>query len=149
MSLRQQLVDAVLARFALITTANSYQTNIGANLEEWRTTPLGENETNFLNVRDTEDVIQPDPQGPNSGKRTWALLISAEAVMAETGQNAQHARKAIADIKKAIAIDQTWGGLARRTDEVSDSLMHDRSGARLGGALVQFKIVTSRQPFAA
>lgn len=147
MSLRQQLIDAVKTRFALITIAGGYQTNIGSKLREWHVTSLDTDQLDTLIIRDTIDAVLPDD--PNSGKRTWNLTIIADAIFTAADDNPAKARKAIADIKKAILVDQRWGGLARRTDEVSDQLMIEKEGTRVGGAQVIFKIVTSRKPFEA
>ncbi len=147
MSLRQQIVDAVKTRFALITIANLYETNIGNKLREWHVTSLDTAQLDTLVIRDTIDAVQPDD--PNSGKRTWALTIVADAIFSPADDNPTKARKAIADIKKAIAVDHRWGRLARRTDEVNDQLMIEKEGTRVGGAQVIFKIITSRKPFEA
>ncbi len=146
---RQTLVDRILARFAGITTAGGYQTNIGAKKKEWQTTPLDESESPAILVRDPVDVVRPDPNGPNSSKHTWAQQIIADAVLPESDQNAVEARKAISDIKKAVAVDQTWGGLAKRSEEVSDKLMLDKTGARVAGVQVIFNVITSRRPWEA
>jgi hypothetical protein len=149
MSDRQTLVDRILARFALITTGNGYQTNVGAKVREWQTTPLDENELSTILVRDPIASVRPDPNGPNSSKHTWAQQIIVDVVLPESGQNAVEARKAIADINKAVGVDQTWGGLARRSEQVNEKVMLDKPGGRVGGAQVIFNVITSRKPWEA
>lgn len=147
---RQTLVDRILLRFADIKTANGYLTNLGnTTVKEWQTTPLDESEvaTGKLIVRDPIDTVQPDPNGANSSRRTWAQQIIVDAVLQESDQNAVMARKAISDIKKAVGVDQTWGGLARRSDEVTDRVMLDKTSARVGGVQVIFNVITSRKPW--
>ena len=148
---RQDLVDAVNARFTTgataITASNGYRTNIGAKGKEWQTTPLDAAQMDAILVRDQINRRRPDPNGENSSKHTWALLMIVDAVLSETGQNAVQARKAIADIKQAVAVDPTWGGLARRSEEVSDQIMTDKEGTRVAGAQVVFNIITSRKPW--
>jgi len=146
---RQTLVDRILARFALITVANGYQTNIGAKEKEWQTTPLDENETPAVMVHDPIAQIRTDPKGENSSKHTWATQIVVDAVLPESAQNAVEGRKAISDINKAIGADQTWGGLARRSEQVSEKLMLDQSGTRIAGVQVIFNVITSRKPWEA
>jgi hypothetical protein len=145
--LRQNIVDANLTRFAQITVANGYKTNIGLVVREWQTTPLDETERTAILVHDPIDLVQPDPNGPNSSKRTWALQIVVDAVLQEAAQNAVEARKAISDIFKAIGVDPSWGGLARRSEEVSARILRDKSGANVTGAQVVYKVLTSRKPF--
>lgn len=146
---RQTLVDRILARFATITIANGYLTNVGAKVKEWQTTPLDETELTTLLVRDTIASVRPDPNGPNSSKHTWTQQIIVDAVLQESAQNAVEARKTISDINKAVAVDQTWGGLARRSEQVNEKLMLDKSGARVAGVQVIFNVITSRRPWEA
>lgn len=146
---RQTLVDRILARFALITTANGYLTNVGAKVREWQTTPLDETELTTLLVRDTIASVQPDPNGSNSSRRTWSQQIIVDAVLPETAQNAVEARKTISDINKAVGVDQTWGGLARRSDQVNEKLMLDKTGGRVAGVQLIFNAITSRRPWEA
>jgi hypothetical protein len=142
---RQTLVDRILARFALITTAGGYQTNVGAVVREWQTTPLDEAEITTILVRDPVATALPDPNGPNSSKHSWAQQIIVDAVLQESAQNAVEARKTISDINKAVGVDQTWGGLARRSDQVSEKLMLDKEGGHVAGVQVIFNVITSRR----
>lgn len=150
---RQSIVDAIIARFTTgataITVANGYQTNIGAKGKEWQTTPLDASQLDAILVRDQIDKERPDANGQNSSRHTWELEIIIDAVLSETGQNAAQGRKALADIKRAIAVDPTWGGLAKRSEEVSDQLMTDKEGSRVAGAQLIFKVITSRRPWEA
>src|SRR6266498_1390396 len=130
---RQTLVDRILARFALITTANGYQTNVGAKVKEWQTTPVDESDVTTLLVRDTIATVRPDPNGANSSKHTWTTQIIVDAVLQEAAQNAVEARKTISDINKAVGVDQTWGGLARRSEQVNEKLMLDQPGGHVAG----------------
>lgn len=146
---RQTLVDRILARFALITIAGGYLTDVGAKVKEWQTTPLDESELTTLLVRDPVALVQADENGPNSSKRTWSTQIIVDAVLPESGQNATQARKTISDINKAVGVDQTWGGLARRSEQVSEKLMLDQPGGRVAGVQVIFNVITSRRPWEA
>lgn len=146
---RQTLVDRILARFANIKTANGYQTNVGAKTKEWQTTPLDENELTTILVRDPIALRRTDPNGENSSKHTWATQIIVDLVFPETGQSPAEARKGISDINKAVGVDQTWGGLAKRSEQVSERLIIDQTGTRVGGAQVIFNVITSRKPWEA
>jgi hypothetical protein len=152
-NIRQAIITAIVARFTsgstAITLANGYQTNCGSKGKEWQTTPLDAAQMDAILVRDTIDKERSDPNGQLSSKHTWELEIVVDAVLAESGQNAAQARKAISDINKAVAVDHTWGGLAKRSEQVSEQLMTDREGTRVGGAQVIFKVITSRRPWEA
>jgi hypothetical protein len=149
MNLRQSIVDAILARFATIAIASGYQTNLGANVKEWQTTALDETDvaSGALLVRDPVDTKREDPLGEASSRRTWELQIIVDAVLQESAQNAVQGRKAISDIKKAVAVDQTWGALAKRSEEVSDKLMLDKADGHVAGVQVIFNVITSRKPW--
>lgn len=146
---RQLIVDAMNTRFATITVENGYQTNIGLKRREWHVTSLDTAQMDTIILRDMDDVRRTDPQGHNSGAHNWALRVVIDAILLPADSNPAKARKAIADIKKAIAVDPSWGGLARRTEEVRDSVMVEKEGTRVGGAQVHIDIITSRKPFTA
>lgn len=146
---RQAIVTAIKTRFATITIVNGFRTNIGAIQKEWQTTALDASEKPAHMVHDPADVIRPDPNGANSSRRTWALEIHVATVLQETSQTAAEARKSISDIKDAVRSDPTWGGLAKRSEEVVDRLIRDNTGANVTGALVIFRVITSRAPWEA
>jgi hypothetical protein len=155
MSVRQQIVNAVTARFAGITITNGvaigvpYETDIGAHQTEWHVTSFDPSQLDAVDVWDTIDTQLPDAEGKSSGLKPWALTIIANVVLAPAATNAAKARKAISDLKQAIAIDPTWGSIAKRTEEVSDEIKIAKDGTSVGGAQVIFKVITSRKPFTA
>jgi len=146
---RQSLFDAVLTRAATITIANGYATNIGSHVKEWQTTPLEPADLDALCVSDANENTIVGQEGENAGLYRRELEITFDAVLAENGQNAQTARKAIGDLIKMIGVDPTWGSLARRTLPISDQVMLDDSGTRIGGVRVKVKIIYSRKPWEA
>jgi len=58
MSVRQQIIDAVRARLATIRIANGYNSEIGANVLEWQTTPIPVESLPAVCMRDTETEIE-------------------------------------------------------------------------------------------
>jgi hypothetical protein len=146
-SKRQQLVNKVKERFAAITTANGYQTNIGAQLTEWHLSPKEPAQLPGLDVRDeTEETVV---ENKNSGVYERKLQITAIAELLETTETATQARKAEADIIRAVGVDQTWGGLARRTLPETADVTVDDKGQRIGAVRVVFQIEYSRKPWEA
>lgn len=144
---RKDLMAAVATRFAAITVANGYQTNIGSKFKRWYVTSLDPAQLDALIVND--GLFTRNSDDPNSGRHTWELTIFANIVLGPGDANPELATKAIEDVYKAIGVDPRWSGLARRTDEVSDEIKVDKEGTRVGGAQVIFKIITSRKPFEA
>ena len=62
---------------------------------------------------------------------------------------ATNARKALADVIKAIGTDDKWGGLARRTLPKKDEITVDQESDRVGGARIEFIVEYSRRPWEA
>ncbi len=148
---RQQIVDAVKTRLALITTANGYQTDIGLKQTEWNPGPKGADpEADELPGHDIRDEVETtEVKDKNSGTFDRALEIVVIAELKEAGPGATLARKALEDLIKAVGVDPTWGGLARRTLPVEDDINVDELGQQIGAARLRFKVEYSRRPWEA
>ncbi len=148
-SLRQQIINAVDARLKTITTANSYETDLGRNVFEHRTTALGDSELPGINFRDVGcDVSQEDVA---IGQHGYELTMEAEIVVKAGATSAIQIRKMIADVIKAIGVDPRWGNLAVRTTPLSDGLKFDQSEKIIAGALLTYSIIfrtTKFNPYA-
>lgn len=116
---RDLIMQAVMTRFAGIRTASGYYSNLGSNVYEWRPkvmleggisyVPTEQDELPALHVRDPDDqVTVADLSGNEDHELTLELEIAHEG-----GATAQEMRREIQDVRKAIKIDRTWGGLAR------------------------------------
>ena len=146
-SRRQQIVDAIKTRFTAITVANGYVTNLGNSLDEWRTTPFTEEELPGINLRDEVEPVSYASKLSGSVQRQ--LNIVADLILKETDCSATLARAGLADVERAIAVDPTWGGLARLTIMKESRLMTDDKGMWLGGARIAFTIEYYSKPFTA
>lgn len=148
MSKRQLIFDAVKTRFAGILIANGYQTNVGANLTEWHLTPKEPADLPGLDLRDeVEKTIIPEQK--NAGVYERRLKITAIGELLEAADTAAGARLVLADMIKAVGVDPTWGGLARRTLPDTDDVTVDEEGARTGAARLTFHVEYSRKPWEA
>ncbi|HWT00198.1 MAG TPA: hypothetical protein VN256_08120 [Pyrinomonadaceae bacterium] len=150
-SRRQQIVDEVKERLALITTANEYapghnfETDLGLSLSEWRTEAFAEEELPGINLRDeSESVTYKDK---HSGSVMRQLNVVADLVFKETDVSATLARKGLADVERAVAVDPTWGGRARLTIMRESRLMTDDKGNWLGGARVALTVEYFTRPW--
>lgn len=148
---RQQIVNAIKARLAGITTANGYQTDIGLKQTEWNPGPKGADpEADELPGHDIRDEVEAaEVTNKNSGTFDRALEIVVIAELKEAGPGAGEARQALEDLIKAVGIDPTWGGLARRTLPVEEDINVDELGQRIGAARLKFKVEYSRRPWEA
>jgi hypothetical protein len=144
-SRRQQIIDAVKARFATITPENDYETNLGNSLDEWRTEAFDDSELPGINLRDeSEPVTYASKQ---SGSVLRQLNIVADLIFKEADCSATLARAGLAEVEKAIAVDPTWGSLAKLTIMNVSRLMTDDKGMWLGGAQIAFTIEYFTAPF--
>jgi hypothetical protein len=108
-SLRQQAIDAVKERFALILVANDYATNIGQTILEWQQTSVEDASLPLMIVRDeVEKTIIPESK--NAGTYTRQLEITVDVVLAEADATATGARLALGDVINAVGVDDKWGG---------------------------------------
>ena len=148
---RQRIVDAVKARFALITVANGYQTDIGLKQTEWHPGPKSADaEADELPAHDIRDEVEETIiENKNAGVYERQLEITTIAEVREPAATAELARKALEDLIKAVGVDPTWGGLARRTLPVSAEITVDDIGQRVGAANLKMRIEYSRKPWEA
>lgn len=151
MGRRQQIVDAVKARLALISVANGYQTDVGLKQTEWNPGPKGADpEADELPGHDIRDEVETtNVKDKNSGTFDRELEIVVIAELKEEDATATLARRALEDLIKAVGVDQTWGGLARRTLPVEDDINVDELGQQVGAARLRFKVEYSRRPWEA
>lgn len=148
---RQQIVNAVKTRFAAITTANGYQTDIGLKQTEWNPGPKGADpEADELPGHDIRDEVETTAiKDKNSGSYDRELEIVVIAELKEADASATLARKALEDMIKAVSVDPTWGSLARRTIPLEEDINVDELGQQIGAARLKFKVEYSRRPWEA
>lgn len=148
---RQQIVDAIKLRLAGVTVANGYQTDIGLKQTEWHPGPKGADpEADELPGHDVRDEVETAAvNNKNSGVYDRGLEIVVIAELREPGPGATLARKALEDLIKAVGVDPTWGGLARRTLPMEEDVNVDELGLQIGAARLRFKVEYSRRPWEA
>lgn len=152
MSNRQQdLFTAVKTRLATITTANSYTSNAGQIVNEWQLTPVDFSASPSL----LPCICLSDPRevnlGPsanvdkNSSTRLFGLEFEAALLLAETDQTATKARQAKTDLIRAIGVDPTWNGLAKRTEPGEFQIIGNKEGNSISGVLMKFTVEYMRK----
>jgi hypothetical protein len=149
MSKRQDIVTAVMARMATITTGNGYASNVGQKVFEWQLKPVNASDLPCILVSDpAENNLGPgEGSTRNSGYRSFGLDFEVSLLLAETNATAAKARAAISDVIKAIGTDQMWGQRARRSEPVSDELILDSEGERISGVRMKFTVEYGRRPW--
>ncbi len=134
MSVRQSIVNAVRQRLGTILTANGYNTDIGANVLEWQTTPVPSGDLPAVTFRDTDS----ETEAWTMSERDVKLKVAIEAFGSDV--SASVLRNYIEDIYAAIAVDETWGGLALVTEPVSDTIDMRKADEGIGRAQVNITI---------
>ena len=135
-TIRQQIVEAVKARFATILSTAGFQTNLGSNLTVWNTTPIMNRELEGIALRDTDDKYEDKI----SRHTDHTLRIDAEFHAKRGAATDVYLRNGIADINRAIGVDTKWSGLALNTKILGDQLIIDKTDKTIGGVQVQIEI---------
>lgn len=138
----QNIMDALEDLLETITVANGYNSNIGSNVEVWRTIPYNESELPALNIRDirtdTETIIS---EGANS--KADFLMDVQIAVIGKGSDTAENIKKYVADVDTALGSDSTLSGLVHWIRPVSVSVgIEDksfRSGERLRDISIYYR----------
>lgn len=153
-SRRQDIIDAILARFRLILIASAYETDLGKNVHVWRdtaTTPFQPDELPALNLRDASNAVEQLLYN----KHEHSLTITAQGFVA-SGAVAADVRKCLADLYKAIGVDRKWTvatvALAFDTLPVGDEFTVQQNGTAIAGFVLTFIVkfrTTSYDPYTA
>jgi len=114
-TIRQQIITSVDARFKTVLVTNGYQTDVGANVFDWRAEALEEGDLPALIYRDTVCSTEIS----NISSYTHKMTVEIIAVVANDTPMAI-IRNIIADLDKAIGVDDRWGGLAVLTERTGD-----------------------------
>lgn len=140
-SIRQQIMTALDTRMKAILTAGGYETDLGTSVFEWRTENLDDSQLPALVWRDiAAGVSDQADDGAAMGSHAHALTVEIEIIT--SGSTAPAAvRKMIADVYKAIGVDDTWGGLALATAPREDETEHDQAEKKIAGATIRAVII--------
>lgn len=137
MSMRQQIIDAMDARFKAIKIANGYNTDLGNKVYRWKTTAIEAGETMALIYRDlTADVFESA-----HNKHDHRLSCEAEIIALAGTITDNEVRKMLADVIKAIGANPFWSGLAITTKITGHSIdAIEQMDKIVGGGKVTFEV---------
>lgn len=144
-TIRKQILNALAARLATITTASGYRTNLGQNVQEWDVTPLDPDlETLRIEYRDEAGTTGYEAVGEHLHTLPVTLRIVCKA---NDGTALATVRNACADVYQAIYADVTFGGLAQDTNQ-EGSIREDygEKADRSAGAEVVYRIEYTTAP---
>ena len=163
-SLRQKLVDALLARLRTILVSGGYETNLGRNVMEWRnleTNPW--KETDFIAEADqsainVKDKAEPGEDSTIRGRHAKTMQFELELATNKAVASASDAtltvahqlRKLLADVEKSLQGTSAWitGVTIHMISAISVNEMHVAEvGNVLGYAVMEFSINYSTRRF--
>ena len=137
-TIRQQIVDKVVARFRGISKRAGFATDIGQRV--FATRPVkptaAETTRGVLNIWDLE---QEHKVGPVSGVHEYLLTISVFLAY-EGADAAEVIRTVLSDVAMAIGAGPTWDGLAVESTPLKDEYQLNQANDLTGDVRYQFKI---------
>jgi hypothetical protein len=149
MGLRQDIIDKIETKFKTILVVNGYHTNLGNNVFVWRPGILQADELPAIVVRDVWDVI--DSEGEFGPKNVFTHMMQVESeVVAGGASSDKTVRQMIADVHKAIGVDDTWDGKAVTTilnngisesGTPADEMNVQQEGNIIAGAKIRFRVL--------
>lgn len=117
-TIRQQIIDRIIARLTTIHTTAGYNTDLGANVEHFRSMPWKVESLPACNVKDLQNKISPETTKLQSNELAIDLEISPAA-----GQ-VTNIYPIIQDIYTALALEDTkpkaLGALADRITQLGE-----------------------------
>ncbi len=134
-SIRQQILSAIDTRLKAILVASGYATDIGTNVHDWKVDPIEEDDLPILLYRDIS--VATEIVNFNCFAHRMTVNISV-AVTNSTPMT--EIRKLIADLDKAIGVDETWGGLALFTIRIGDESSVEIGEKKFAGCQVNFEV---------
>ena len=152
---RDQIMSAVVAGMKNILEENGYNSDLGANVFEWRPkiidpsgsgyVPTEQDELPALHVRDPLDkAVTIEQDGSEDHELTLELEIAHEGGAAGAAMRGQ-----IADVRKAIGVDVTWGGLASDTSrEMTAETIRVQADRTFFRTLIRTKITYTTSEYA-
>ena len=139
-SKRQKIVDAVVAALEEISVANGFETELGANVNDWEIN-FQDDELPAVSVCDLTEDVQADMNDEHVDIYRLPVAIRV-SIAADT--RAAECRKMIADVLKAVGANENWTvsgeKLALRTDLKEAGFVLDQEAFRIAAVQVQIEI---------
>ena len=135
-AIAQQIMDAIGTRLADITVTNGYASNAGNSIFADRVTPLIETELPGIVYRDPDE----DEEALTFGSHQMTMKVEIE-IMAYGATAPKDVRnKLVADVKKAVRVDLSWGGLALDTRITGRSMQIEHMERLIASAVIRLEI---------
>ena len=117
-TIREQIIASMITRFQTIKKTAGYKNDLGDSIHHLRETNFETAELPALNIVDRSNNIEHF----SCSQFENALDVDLEVKVASGTTTFKTAYSIIEDVYRAIAADDTWGGLAIDTRPVSDEI---------------------------
>lgn len=138
MGKRQDIITAAGVKFATITIANGYNTDIGNNVNEWKVIADEESDLPSLHYRDASVEVL-EIEGQDNYFETKKLNLEVEIRVSGTTTPAT-LRLMIEDVLAAVGKDINWSNNAYDTDYEGDTMDIDQDNLKIGSVLMNIAI---------
>lgn len=128
MSKRQQITDKLKAMLQDIWQVNGYNTDIGANVQEWRVTPVAEEDLPMLTYSD----ISHETSVPLASRHDHTLTIRIEAYITAGATTPATARLILSDILKALGKNRSFDRLIIKAAPASGVIEIEQQNKLIG-----------------
>ncbi len=136
MTVRQQIITAVIARLQTITVANGYSADLGSDVFEWPGLPISPNKLPGAIVTDPGGQIE---DAGVSGRLDHTLPIEVDLLT--RGATAVTAIRAlIGDVLAAVGTDPQWSALAVDTRCTGVTIAVEEHEHLFAGAQINLEI---------
>lgn len=132
--LRQQIVDAVVARLKQINGQPNYHTNFQQHVFDYRTTTINDEELPAINVQDDDEKLFKEQSKGGAQVIDWDLTLTVDIVFKTGSASVSDLRKGLADVYKAIGADISFGGLVEWTTIQGDHILKTQDESVVTGA---------------
>ena len=140
MSMRQDIVTALVSGLGDIRTANGYDTDCGAKVKEWEKFSDPAKDADALHVRDVScSPRDPDEENDNTEELHFKGLKLQIIVLRSGGETAAELRKAVADVYKRIKTI-AWPAARTRVEWNGDETDVDELNKKYGGTMITITV---------
>ena len=134
-TVREQILAALETRLKTIKVINGYITNLGNSVYHYRAGELAPGELPAVVIRDTASEISP-----RVGAVEHRVAVDLRVEVTAGATTIQAVYDLIADVYKAIAVDDRWGGLALDTTPQGEVIEVGQDERTIGGAAIRIEI---------
>jgi hypothetical protein len=141
---RQEIIDVMMARFATVTIANGYRTDLGKKVTSWETPGADQDFDLWCDIRDSE--AKPEERSFQKHEHDLDFEVEVAKRSGSTGPTSRDLRKIISDLLEAVGLDRKWGrDSVLHTKILGNKILIDRKEKVTGYAVIKFR-VTYRTP---